>query len=273
MLVSVDTGGTKTLVAGFTKDGIPHSEVKFPTPKTPSEYIKKLTDVLIEEFGAQSVEAVVIAIPGIVKDGVAIWCKNLGWKKFDVASALKGVLGKAPILVENDANLAGLAECRALSTVPTSLLYVTISTGIGTGIIVNNRIDPGLRYSEGGRSILEYDGHLREWEDFASGRIIHEVYKQYAKDITSKQTWNQIADRISRGFLALIPTLQPEVIVIGGSIGTYFDRYSDKLMDILRDKLPPHLPQPRIIQAKHPEKAVIYGCYHYALDSLDNKAS
>ena len=273
MIVTVDTGGTKTLVAGFTRDGIPRGEVKFPTPSTPSEYIKKLTDVLIEEFGSQKVAAIAIAMPGIVKDNVALYCQNLGWKNFDVAKALTGVLGGAPIFVDNDANLAGIAETRSLHTIPRLSLYVTISTGIGTGFITNGRIDPALRHSEGGLSVLEFEGAQRTWESFASGGAIHRHYKQYARDITSRRIWNQIANHISRGFLTIIPTTQPEVIIIGGSIGTYFDQYKDQLIDILKDKLPPQIPVPKIIQAKHPEQAVIYGCYYYALDSLADIAS
>lgn len=73
---------------------------------------------------------------------------------------------------------------------------------------------------------------------------------------------------MSRGFLAVIPVIQPDVIIIGGSIGTYFDQYQAQLKGILKEKLPPHIPLPKLVQAKHPEQAVIYGCYYYALDVL-----
>lgn len=273
MLVTVDTGGTKTLVAGFSKHGVPSGQVKFPTPKTPIEYVKQLTDVLIEEFGAQTVDGLVIALPGIVKDNIALSCHNLGWKNFDAAKAFKGVLGNAPILVENDANLAGLAEARRLQPIPRFVLYITIGTGIGTGAITNGRIDPILRYSEGGLSVIEFEGVERLWESFASGKAILNTYHKHASEIISKRTWNQIADRISRGFLALIPVLQPDLIVIGGSIGTYFDQYNLRLVDILKEKLPSHIPVPKIIRAKHTEQAVIYGGYYYALDNLVDSAS
>ncbi len=273
MLVTVDTGGTKTLVASFSEDGVLGEQIKFPTPQNSSDYVTLLRQTLVETYGDQTVEAIVVALPGIIKDGVAIWCNNLKWKNFDAASALKGVLGDAPVLIENDANLAGLAETRALPTIPPLSIYVTVSTGIGTGITTNGRINPSLRYSEGGRALVEFDGVVREWESFASGRVIYEVYGKYARDITSKRTWNQIADRISRGFFVLIPILQPDVIIIGGSIGTYFEKYADQLKNILKEKLPDHIPVPKIVQAQHPEQAVIYGCYYYALDSLSDTST
>lgn len=241
---------------------------KFPTPKKEREYVTLLQETLQQHYKSQDVEAVIVALPGIIKNGVAVWCNNLGWKDFDAASALKGALGNAPVLIENDANLAGLAETRVLDPVPQSSLYVTISTGIGTGVITNGHIDPGLRLSEGGRILVEFDGMVREWESFASGKAIFAAYKKYARDITSGRTWEHIADRISRGFLAVIPMIQPEVVIIGGSIGTYFESFAPTLEGILKEKLPPHIPCPVFRKAAHPEQAVLYGCYYYALDSL-----
>ncbi len=268
MLITVDTGGTKTLIASFSEDGVIGEQIRFPTPPDQIDYVKLLRETLVEKYGGETVEAVVIAMPGIIKDGVAVWCNNLKWSNFDVVTAMKGVLGNAPILVENDANLAGLSETRSLSPIPVSSLYVTVSTGIGTGVTTNGKIDPGLRHSEGGRSLVEYDGVVREWESFGSGKAIYTTYGKFARDIHSKRDWNHIADRISRGFLAIIPVIQPDIIIIGGSIGTYFERYGNQLEAILKEKLPPHIPCPSIIQAKHPEEAVIYGCYYYALDTL-----
>lgn len=270
MIVAVDTGGTKTLISSFNKDGKIGEQYKFPTPKDPFRYIVELREKLEEMFNGQEVENVVVAIPGMIKDGVAVWCNNLGWKNFNVKKALTGVLGGSPVIIENDANLAGLAETRILKTTPNQALYVTVSTGIGTGIITHGRLNHALKNSEGGRALVEFDGRVQEWENFASGKAIVRVYKKYARDITSPRIWKQIAERISRGFLAVIPILQPDIIIIGGSIGTYFARYGEFLESILKTQLPPHISCPKIRQAKNPELAVIYGCYYYALDQKDN---
>jgi glucokinase len=268
MLVTVDTGGTKTLIASFEKNGDIGEMIRFPTPPNQDDYVALLRKTLQDTYAHLPVEALVVGLPGIVKDGVAVWCNNLGWKNFDAQQALAGVLGDTPVIIENDANLAGLSETRILEPTPISSLYVTVSTGIGTGIITNGHIDPGLRHSEGGRALVEFDGVIREWESFASGQAIYQAYGKYARDITSQRVWNQIADRISRGFLAAIPIIQPDIVIIGGSIGSYFEKYGNQLEAILQEKLPPHIVCPRFVQAKHPEEAVIYGCYYYALDFL-----
>lgn len=264
MIITIDTGGTKTLISSFNKTGKMSKSIKFPTPANQQEYVQILKETVRREFGhAEVVDVIVLALPGIVKNGVAVWCNNLGWANFNAAKEFHDLLPGVPLLVENDANLAGLSETRALNPIPKTSLYITVSTGIGSGIITDGEIDPSLRLSEAGRALVEYNGRVQEWESFASGQAIAKVYKKFARDIKSNRIWNQVADRISRGLLAAIPILQPDVIIIGGSIGAYFERYGATLSAILAENLPSHIPCPQIVKAQHPEEAVIYGCYYY----------
>jgi predicted NBD/HSP70 family sugar kinase len=268
MIVAVDTGGTKTLITVFSRDGIAGKMIKFPTPQQESDYIETLREVLKKNYGGQRIEAIVFGVPSVVKDNVAVGANNLKWENFDIAKKLKGVLGSAPIFLENDANLGALAETRSRKPMPRTSLYIGIGTGIGTGIITNGKIDPHLSLSEGGQMMLEHEGSLQQWEDFASGRAIYKKYNQYARDITEDTVWKEIANSISRGLLVAIPLLQPEVVIIGGSIGTYFSRYSRYLKAAVKKDLRWDIPCPPILEANHPEEAVIYGCYYYAIDQL-----
>jgi predicted NBD/HSP70 family sugar kinase len=268
MLITVDTGGTKTLVAAFAHNGTPIKQVKFATPRGEEAYISRLLGVLREQYDMADIDGVVIAVPGMVRDNEAIWCTNLGWEGFDVAGAISTAIDR-PVWLENDANLAGLAEARALEKMPDFALYITISTGIGTGIIIDGQISKPLGMSEAGHMVIEYDGKMQPWEDFASGSAIKNTYGAYARDIHDPKIWHQVADKMTRGFLALIPLLQPDVIIIGGSIGTYFDQYGATLQKQLRKGLPAHIALPSIQQALHPEEAVIYGCYYYGTAHLD----
>lgn len=268
MIVAVDTGGTKTLVTSFDENGKPGESFRFPTPVMNDEYIATLSECLHDNFDSKEIDAVVIGAPGIVRNNILTWAGgNLPWENLDIARALS-LVTNCPVWLENDANLAGLAETRALPKTPETSLYITVSTGIGSGIILNGELCDPLGDSEVGHMLIEYDGKLRQWESFASGKAIKNTYNSYARDIHDPQIWKQIADKISRGLFALIPALQPDVIIIGGSIGTYFDQYESYLHDILEKKLPAHIALPEIRQALHPEEAVIYGCYYYGKDRL-----
>lgn len=270
MLITIDTGGTKTLVTSFGRDGKMGESIKFPTPGEPREYVNTLKSVVRERYGDKKVDMIVVAFPSAIVDGIARWAPNVGkgWVNVPIYDLIKDLLPGVPLLIENDVKLAGLAEARLLKPVPTAVTYLSVSTGIGAGVITNGKIDQGLRKSEAGHMRIEYDGRIRAWEDFASGRAIVQVYKKYAREIKSKRTWRQIADRISRGLLVYIPITQPDVIIFGGSVGTYYERYGAYLEEILRTHLPPHIPCPTLLQAKHPEEAVVYGCYYYGIDYL-----
>ena len=155
MIVTIDTGGTKTLVTSFADNGHMGKPLKFPTPKEPKAYVAELKRVVRERYSDKKVDVIVIALPGIIKNGTAVWCQNLGWADFHASRLLRDLLPGVPVLIENDANLAGLAETRLLRTIPNCSLYVTVSTGIGTGVCTNGYIDPGMRYSEAGRALVE----------------------------------------------------------------------------------------------------------------------
>lgn len=273
MLVAVDTGGTKTLVAVFKQDGTLVASVKFPTPVDTTEYLSEVIKAIAKTVDTEPIDAIVVAIPGIIVDDIVAWCPHLGWKNYDLKADLEHHYPTTPILIENDANLGGLGETRLLKKPVRSVLYVTISTGIGTAVIVNGKIEPSLRSSEGGHILVEYDGVTQAWEGFAAGSAIYKAYGKMAKDIHSKRTWHQIADRISRGFLGLLPFLQPDVVIIGGSMGTHFEKYHAQLVGLIDEKMPWFIPRPRFITAVHAEQAVIYGCYFYALDTLVDPAA
>lgn len=264
MIVAVDTGGTKTLVAVFDTDGKIIAKQKFPTPVAINDYLSELKTTIDSLILNTPITCLSVALPGTIEDGRMIWAGNLGWHNTDMKELLSDHYD-CPIIVENDANLAGLAEARALDTIPNVCLYVTVSTGIGTGIITNGKIDPNFSTSEGGQIILEHDDGLARWETFASGKAILAKYGKLASDIKDEATWHTIATNLAKGFMTITPILRPDVIVIGGGVGTHFDKFSDKLISIMNENMKEKYIPP-IIEAAHPEEAVIYGCYYHAID-------
>lgn len=247
--------------------------IKFPTPTDPDEYVRQLKEVVATQFSHREVDVIVLAIPGVIDNGIVKWCGNLPWQNINFGKRLKDLIPGVPLFIENDAKLAALGETRSLPHIPDTSLYITISTGIGAGLVVNGHLDQGMKFSEVGHIPLEYRGKVRIWESFGSGRAIVKTYRKFARDITSPRIWKRIAGRMSRGFLVVIPTIQPDLIIIGGSVGSYFDRYADFLRETLREHLPDHIPLPKIVQARHPEEAVVYGCYYYGKDFLADQKS
>ena len=265
MIVAVDTGGTKTLVAVFNTDGQIIAEQKFPTPKEVPLYIAELKSTIDSLVAGQSITCLSVALPGTIVHGILDTATNLGWQNIDIKTLLNSYYD-CPIIVENDANLAGLAEARAIEPVPGVCLYVTVSTGIGTGIIVNGQIDKNFSTTEGGKIVLEHQGELKLWENFASGRALHEKYGKLASEIEDPLVWDEIASNVARGLLVHSPIVRPDIIVIGGGVGTHFEKFGARVNELLRANMKEKY-VPLLTQAVHPEEAVIYGCYYYALDT------
>jgi predicted NBD/HSP70 family sugar kinase len=144
------------------------------------------------------------------------------------------------------------------------VLYITISTGIGTGFIVNQKIDPSMADSEGGQLMLQRGDRVVKWESFASGKAIYERYGQKASEINDKKIWKAIVTDLAIGFVDLIAVTQPDIIVIGGGVGHYLEKFHDLLIDELKKYSAPLVPIPPILKAQRPEEAVVYGCYDLA---------
>ena len=264
MILAIDIGSVNLIIAGLKNNEIT-DYVKLATPETAADTTDVIIAGIVSNFNTAKIKEIIVGISGSVANNCVAWCSNMGddWENYDLAGKLKKVF-KVPVTLENDANLAGLSEVANLAFTPKSAIYLSIGAGIGSSFIIDGHLVEGLLSSEAGMTNIEYDGVVREWEKFASGKAIYQAYGQLAEDIKSKQIWHAIVDRLARGILVLIPIVQPEIIIIGGSMGQNFRKYGKLLNDLIDEKLSSRLQRPRIIAASQPELAVIYGAAIYA---------
>ncbi|MDB5185810.1 MAG: hypothetical protein JWL85_333 [Candidatus Saccharibacteria bacterium] len=264
MYAAVDIGGTKTLIAVFDATGKLLEQQKFPTPKNYEEFLSEVS-VSVAKLSTDDFQAAGVAIPGKVdrKHGRGLVFGNLPWENVPIQADMERIL-KCPVVVENDANLAGLSEALYVKHEYNKVLYVTVSTGIGGGYITDGMINPTFEDAEIGQILLEHEGKLQRWEDFASGRAIVAKFGKKAFEIEDPQDWYIISRNIAIGLIDLIATLTPEAIVLGGGVGGNLPKFKNRLVEQLKIYENPMITVPPILEAKHPEEAVIYGCYELA---------
>ena len=265
MYLGVDVGGTKVLVGVLDDSGKITEHVKFATPVSYDEFLEKLRET-VASFTTKEFRAAGVGIASNHfdrKDAVALSFGNLPWRNVPIQYDVQKIIN-CPVVVENDAKLAGLSEAILVKGTYEKVLYVTVSTGIGYSLIVNQQIDSNIGDGGGKSILLEHNGKFMPWEEFASGHAIVKRYNKMAKDIDDEKTWNHIVRDLAKGFTELIAVTQPDVIVIGGSVGVYFDRFGSLLSAELKKYEVPLVSIPPLIGAKRPEEAVIYGCYELA---------
>ncbi|MGJ8455405.1 ROK family protein [Pseudothermotoga sp. U03pept] len=160
MQLGIDIGATKTLVAFFEESKItPFKTVQFPTE--PQKGSVSFFERLILALGEYKDKITIwgVSTAGAVdEEGTVLWSPNLGWKNFPLKDQLSKFLGPNGI-VENDCNVAAYAEFLVRNGVK-NLVYVTLSSGIGSGIVVDGKIYRGSHYGAGeiGHTTLEEDG-------------------------------------------------------------------------------------------------------------------
>lgn len=264
MYLAIDVGGTKVLLATFSGDGKLQKSTKIKTPKDYPDFIEAVKVAARELIGDEQPQACAIALPGTIDrdTGSVIAFGNLPWENVPVCDDLSDTL-TCPIYLENDAKMAGLAEASYVSDLYSRVLYVTVSTGVGLGLIVDGKIDQSLHDSGGRGIMLEYQDKIMAWEEFASGKALHERSGKLASELDDDSPeWYVIARNLAIGLINQITAHDPECIIIGGGVGAHLEKFHEKLheeLELYRHKMITSMPQIR--KAQHPEEAVVYGGY------------
>ena len=172
LIAGIDIGGTKVAGGLLDQKGNLVKATILPTKadegfQTSMGQVCKVIERLIHHAeGKENIEGIGLCAPGPLdpQKGMVISAPNLpGWHNVRLAKKVEDVF-KIPARVENDANAAGLAEVLFGAAVGYSdVFYVTVSTGIGTGIIINRKIYHGRNgvAGEGGHVSIDFHSPYR----------------------------------------------------------------------------------------------------------------
>jgi glucokinase len=263
MYLAIDVGGTKTLMAVFSEAGEVLAQHKIATNHDYAQFLGDIKQIIDTEIKDYQITHCCCALPGRIdrENGIGLFFGNIPWQNVPIKRDLEAILPGIKIFVENDAKLAALSEAIALNSTYKNVLYVTVSTGIGAGFVVDGKLEPALLKIESGQMVLEHEGTMRKWESFASGKALAEKYGKKASEIDDPAIWQEYAKGLALGLYEMIANLEPEVILIGGGVGAHLEKFQSYLEENLKQINNPMVPIPPILKAKRPEEAVIYGCY------------
>lgn len=274
MYIGVDLGGTKIKIGIVNEEGQIISSGLINTDPTHDDKIilQDMTeeiDRLIKQEGLQTkdIKSIGIGVPGLVdyEKGSIIYCTNLSWYNVEAVSYLKRHFNM-PVYIDNDATVAAYAESLFGSTKEAKdSVFLTIGTGIGGGIIINNQIIRGAHGagSEIGHMIIGENfyncncGRNGCFETLASATAmikyaLHKINSDYtksslqnifekngqleAKDIFDQatigdslaiETVHRTAKYMAIGITNIYNILDPEIIAIGGGVSKAGDGFFD----------------------------------------------
>lgn len=267
LLLGVDIGGTKVAAGLTTSAGevLLTARERMVTRKSAEQGLRAVLDAIervLSDRRAAGVSAIGVSVPGWVdsRQGVLLGATNLPcWKNYPLADEIKHRY-ELPTRVANDANAAALAEAVwGAGAGYRNVFYVSLGTGIGTGIVLENRLYYGRTGTagEGGHMTIDFGGPQCGCgkrgciEMYASGtaigrrarerlsqsrshksRMLEMVQGNIASltaetvgeaaldgDVVANEVLREAADHLAIWLGNIIDLLEPEVIVVGGGLG------------------------------------------------------
>ena len=273
-IAGIDIGGTRTRCALARRDK-PHEITRKTSVATPQEgpdaVLDVVEDIIRDKLGAkEALCAVGCVAPGMTdtQSGVVLEAANLNnWINVPVVAELERRF-QAPAAVENDVNAAAIAEARlSVSTEMSPVVYVTLSTGVAAGIVIDGKILQGANYCAGeigsiipSPEYLDQDwqpngcleqlaggiGLAAQWTNIqdtaASTTSALEVFQAAdAGDAKAAALIDNATDYLAQAIVALVCVLDPEIVILGGSIGLARPEIAERVRQTLAKSVP-HVP-------------------------------
>jgi glucokinase len=205
----------------------------------------------------------------------------VSWHGLDLAHFL-GQRFDCPVVVENDANCAALAEARLGSGAGSrTVVYWTVSTGIGSGIVHDGRLLLGRHDTEGGHMVLWpgwLDGpecHCGGYgclEALASGRAIVHRYGVAPEHLNDPEAWAEIGRWIGLATVNVTTVHDPDVVVFGGGVCASWQKFAPSLTETVERYLRLQ-PRPEIVLGSLGETRSLLGALLVAEDGMGAAAS
>lgn len=228
-------------------------KTKTHTLPTPQAMVDWAAAEIDRHRGREKVRSITIAAPGPIdlKRGVLVNPPNLPWKNVPLVALMSRATG-AKVNLANDADMAGLGEFHhGAGRGSRNMVYITWSTGVGGGLIVDGKLHRGAHGTAGeiGHMIIDPNGPLDNCgqhgclEAFVSGtalaretgRSAAELFAAAARgDRHARTVVERAAHYMGLALISLTNVIDPEIFVIGGGVSKSWALIQPTMLETLR---------------------------------------
>ena len=244
--IGVDLGGT-SIRAGRIMNGVIEVQNQVKTPKGAKdewETVEALKEVILTVMN-EHVKAIGIGVPSVVDrvKGIAYDVTNIPhWKEEHLKKVLEKEL-EIPVYLDNDANCFALAERYfGVGKDFDNFVGLTLGTGLGGGIIQQGKLLKDANCGSGEFGTLPYKDNTVEY--YASGSFFSNIYgvdggEMYQRALRQEpealEAYRQLGKHIGEAVKMVVLTLDPQMIVFGGTVAGAHALYEEAIWDGLQD--------------------------------------
>ncbi len=292
MILGIDLGGTKIegIILKSDKEPIEIERLRINTEEDKGynqiiNNIKRLVDTLENKVNYKF-KKIGVGTPGTLDPETQLLknSNSQNLNKKSIKSDLENLLGKK-VNIENDANCFTLAETKfgaVKDQIPHAKIVfgVIIGTGVGGGIIIDNKILYGKQGigGEWGHTIIKDDGEMCYCgkkgcvESVISGRALQKyytslsgeklsfknIYKNIETDLNAKKTLKRMITYFGKGLSNVVNIIDPDIIVLGGGLSNTNELYDQGYEELKKYVFNPTF-KTKIIKPKLGDSAGVYG--------------
>jgi predicted NBD/HSP70 family sugar kinase len=229
--IGLDIGGTKFMVASADAQGTILRRARHSTTKHWQEDIILLDRMITEVAKGESILGMGAAIGGPLdwERGIVSPLHQPTWRDIPLKQIMEEHWG-CPFWVDVDTNVAAVGEYQAGGRIAHRLLYITISTGMGGGFLIDGNIYRGQNGAHpeiGHQAIPFHCSHPERvhceceapdcLEALISGNAIRRIYKKPAEKL-DEQEWLEVAYNLGQGLRNLAAIYTPDQVRLGGGV-------------------------------------------------------
>ncbi|HET6821999.1 MAG TPA: ROK family protein [Anaerolineales bacterium] len=258
--VGLDIGGTKIMVAAADREGNILRRARMDTSTSLEEDLENINNMIREVAGEDQILGIGAAIGGPLdwEQGIVYPLHQPALRNIHLKRMMEAKWG-CPFYVDVDTNVAAVGEYRWGGILAKRFLYLTLSTGMGGGFLIDGRIyrgQAGAHPEVGHQSIHFRSSNISAvhcecgapdcLEALVSGNGIRRIYGRPAENLSPRE-WEEVAYNLGQGLRNMATLYAPDLIRIGGGVAV---GGGENFIHAARDVMEEHL---KLVPAPHVE--------------------